>query len=362
MDLDRLIEQVKYNCNVSDARFWGYYSICGLLLRMRGLYRHEKGLKPWEKIHSDGISSWIGERERLWRYLEGQDFKLIDIDGKRLDPFEIEAINRVLNERGLVYGGGLSTFGKPSFFLACLKRKKEYYDYNIYYAERELCRDLSTSIAMLQGICIFMREETLELILYEKVEEMRSRRFKGLFDRAFSFYGIEKDFPEKLTLYEKIKEISEDISDIFIYHEIGEAIEDRYKIQWPDIMGSDRWLELHLRGIKDLLADTSDYGPLNLIIKKKDERLLLFYLLFLDGIRKTLFPEMMNSFQTFIDSGDWDLIENARVKGYERARSIIEGVAELTQGRWDLSLLTRRVKELIKKVGILSPEVLQLLQ
>ncbi|MFN3395530.1 MAG: Sfum_1244 family protein [Thermodesulfovibrionales bacterium] len=349
MDLDRLIEQVKYNCNVSDSKFWGYYSICGLLLRMRGLYRHEKGLMPWEKIPSEDISSWIGERERLWRDLEDQDFQPIDINGKRLGPFEIEAINRILNERGLVYGGGYSTFGKPAFFLARLKEKKQFYDYNVYYAEKELCRDLSTSIAMLQGICIFMRKEPLELILYEKVEEMRSRRFKGLLDRAFSLYGIEKDSPEKLTLYEKIKDISEDISDIFIYHEIGEAVEDRYGIQWQDVTGSDRWLELHLRGIKDLLADTSDYGPLNLIIKRQDERLLLFYLLFLDGIRKTLLPEMMNSFQIFIDSGDWDILKETRIKGYERARSIIEEIAGLIQGRLDLSSLTQRVKELIEK-------------
>lgn len=349
MDLDRLIKQVKYNCNVSDSRFWGYYSICGLLLRMRGLYRHEKGLMPWEKIPSDDISVWIGERERLWRDLEDQDFQPIDINGKRFGPFEIEAINRALNERGLVYGGGYSTFGKPAFFLARLKLKKELYDYNVYYADKELCRDLSTSIAMLQGICIFMRKETLELILYEKVEEMRSRRFKGLLDRAFSMYGIEKDFPEKSTLYGKIKDISEDIADIFIYHEIGEAIEDRYEIQWPGIMGSDRWLELHLRGIKDLLADTSDYGPLSLVIKKEDERLLLFYLLFLDGIRKTLFPEMMNSFQIFIDSGDWNLLDEARIQGYERARSIMEEIAGLVRERMNLPSLAKRVKESIEK-------------
>ncbi|MFN3480196.1 MAG: Sfum_1244 family protein [Thermodesulfovibrionales bacterium] len=349
MDLDKIIEQVKYNCNVSDARFWGYYSICGLLLRMRGLYRHEKGLMPWEKIPSDDISFWIGERERLWKELEEQDFQPIDVNGKGLGPFEIEAINRELNERGLVYGGGYSTFGKPAFFLARLKEKKHFYDYNVYYAEKELCRDLSTSIAMLQGICIFMRKEPLELILYEKVEEMRSKRFKSLLDRAFSLYGIEKDSPEKLALYEKIKDISDDISEIFIYHEIGEAVEDRYGIQWQDVAGSDRWLELHLRGIKDLLADTSDYGPLNLIIKRQDERLLLFYLLFLDGIRKTLLPEMMNSFQTFIDSGDWGVLEKARIKGYERARSIIKEIAGLIQDRKDLSSLTQGLKESIEK-------------
>lgn len=343
MDLDRLIKQVKYNCNVSDARFWGYYSICGLLLRMRGLYRHERNLMPWERIPSDDISSWIGERERLWRELEDKEFQTIDVYGERIGPFDVEAINNILNETGLLYGGGYSTFGKPTFFLARLKDKKELYDYNVFYADEELCRDLSSSIAMLQGICIIVRMDQLRLMLWEKVEEMRARRFSGLLDKAFSLYGIGKDSPGQLTLYERIKVISGDISDIFIFHEVGEAVEDRYGIQWNDLKG-DRWLELHLRGIKDLLADTSDYGPLKHIVENRDRRLLLFYLLFLDGIRKTLFPEMMNSFQVFIDSGDWERIEEARIKGYERARALTEKVAGLID-KEDLSPLTRIIKE-----------------
>lgn len=350
MDLNRLIKQVKYNCNVSDARFWGYYSICGLLLRMREIYRNEKGMMPWEKIPSEDISLWIGDREKLWKELEKEEFQPLEIDGKSFGPFDVEDINRVLNKRGLLYGGGYSTFGKPSFFLAQLKEKKELYDYTIYFAEKELCRDLSTSIAMLQGICIFLRTESLRSILWEKIQEMKCKRFESLLDRAFALYEIKKGVEDPKSLYQKVEIIAQDIADIFVFHEIGEAVEDRYGFQWRDVTGTERWTELHLRGIKDMLADTTDYGPLRLIIEKKDERLLFFYLLFFDSIRKTLFPEIIDSFQRFLDLGDWDILEEARIKGYRRARSILEEVAGIIENNRDLSSLNSLIKKSLEKV------------
>ena len=35
----KLLDDIKYNCDVSDAQFWGYFSICGLLMRYRDLFR-----------------------------------------------------------------------------------------------------------------------------------------------------------------------------------------------------------------------------------------------------------------------------------------------------------------------------------
>ena len=41
-DIDTFIKQVKLNCNVSDAKFWGYYSICGVLMRYREFRKSPK--------------------------------------------------------------------------------------------------------------------------------------------------------------------------------------------------------------------------------------------------------------------------------------------------------------------------------
>jgi hypothetical protein len=48
-DLDRLIRQVRRNCDISDARHAGMFFICGLTLRLRDLFKWEKGLSPWEE-------------------------------------------------------------------------------------------------------------------------------------------------------------------------------------------------------------------------------------------------------------------------------------------------------------------------
>jgi hypothetical protein len=73
IDIANLAAQVKKNCNISDAKFWGYYSLCGILLRLRELYRIETGLKPHEKIRQGDVGAWITDRESLWRELEDKD-------------------------------------------------------------------------------------------------------------------------------------------------------------------------------------------------------------------------------------------------------------------------------------------------
>ncbi len=65
LDINSIASQVKHNCNISDAKYWGFYSPCGLLLRLRDLYKIEKGLKPWGKVEPDEIGDWIGKREKL---------------------------------------------------------------------------------------------------------------------------------------------------------------------------------------------------------------------------------------------------------------------------------------------------------
>jgi hypothetical protein len=324
MNIKYLIEQVKYNCNLSDAKFWGYFSICGLLLRLRELYRHEKGLMPWEKIPSENIARWLDRREKLWKELENENFKPIEINGNSFGVYDVEGINRILNKKGLIYGGGLGIYGKPTFFLAKLEEKKELYDYSIYYIEKELCRDLFTSTAMLQGTCIFIRKEQLILLLWEKIQEIRQKT-EGIFNSMLLSHFTETELNNPANLFEKLKLISSNISDIFVYHEIGEAIEDKYSHYWQPIVGKDRWLEMHLRGLKDIIADTSEYGPLKLITKSRDKKLFLFYLLFLDAIRKSFLPNIWNLFSQTVD---WKKLEEMRILSYKKTESILEKISE----------------------------------
>jgi hypothetical protein len=76
--------------------------------------------------------------------------------------------------------------------------------------------------------------------------------------------------------------------------------------------------------VKDILADTGDNGMLSYIIRKQKAGSLGFYLVFLSGMRKHLFPEIQDAFGLFIGSGDWSLIDHARKAGYTKACGYVE--------------------------------------
>lgn len=330
MDIGSLKEQIKRNCTISDARFWGSYSLCGLLMRMRELYRDEHSLKPWESIPKEAMAEWIARRESQWQTLEDCTPAPIEINGTLYDPFDVDGLNMLLSNHGLLYGGGLTLFSKPTFFLAALEGRKEFLDYRIHYAGEELCRDLSASVAMLQGRCIFMRLHTLAVLLWEKAHELRSGKCGSLVKEAFSGYGIQRGAALPEDLYGRMRELAHEISDIFVLHEIGEAFEDDHHELWQEITVSscDRLTEFYLRGIKDVLADTSDRGPLSSIVAGQNRLQLNFYMVFFNGIRREVFPEMGDAFRGFAEDSDWSLLEEARVRGHRRAVGLRDFVLE----------------------------------
>jgi hypothetical protein len=324
MNLNSLIQQVKLNCNISDAKYWGYYSICGMLLRLRHLYRVEHSLKPWESIPTEDITKWISEREALWETLQDKPLQPIRIEDNIFDPFSFEEINNIIEKEGLVYGGGFGMFNKPTFFLAKIEELKEVYDYKVYYAERELCRDMSYSAAMVQGRCIYIRFDPLLIMLWEKLLEMRAGRSSTHLKEAFEAFGVYLNAGQEQELYKKLEKLCRELSPLLLFHEIGEVYEDESIEQWLSILqkAKNREQELYLRAIKDIMADTSELGPLKFIVEERDIRLLHFYIALLDRERRELFPEILTSYTLFRENRNWQLIEDARKKGYERAKEL----------------------------------------
>ncbi len=334
-DIHTLASQIKRNCNISDAQFWGFYSLCGLLLRLRELYRIENGIKPWEQVIQKDIGDWITDREKLWRELEGKEFENIRVNGDVYNPFDVEKINAALGKKGLVYGAGFGIHMKPSFFLADMISKTKVDGFDIRTAGHEYARDLSDHPAMLQGQAIFARVEPTRLLLWSRYEEMRCRGLKGALLFAFSKYGIapEEEPSEDLDL--KMSLIARSEADTYIHHELGEAFEgNKIGDEWKPFLSclSHNRTELFARSVKDILSDTSENGMLRYIIKNKKEGSLGFYIVFLGGLRKIVFPEIPEAFRLFIETGDWDLIENARKAGYKTAGDYIEKLLTLYRG------------------------------
>jgi len=83
--LNDIVEQVRLNCSISDARHAGLYSVCGLALRLRDLYKWEKGLEPWVEDDPSRVLDWIGNKEEEWERLAERDFHKMTILGT---PYE----------------------------------------------------------------------------------------------------------------------------------------------------------------------------------------------------------------------------------------------------------------------------------
>ena len=85
----QLINTVLHNCSVSDARHAGAYSICGLALRLRDLFKWENGLDPWIEKDSAQILDWIDAKEKNWERLLEAPFEKLPLNASCLDPFEV---------------------------------------------------------------------------------------------------------------------------------------------------------------------------------------------------------------------------------------------------------------------------------
>jgi len=331
-DIQTLTSRIKKNCNISDAKFWGCYSLCGLLMRLRELYRAESGMRPYEKIPLGEIGKWISEREELWKELEEKDFMDIPVNGTLCKPFEIEKINGELEKKGLLYGAGYGLHMKPVFFLADLISKRKIQGYDAYIAGREYVRDLSDYPAMLQDRVIIARVEPAKLLLWQRLEEFRCGRAKCALSFAFAGYGITPDEEPSEDLDRRVSEAAFSEVETYIYHELGEAIEgDKIGDDWKSILTvlSSTRAEIFARAVKDILSDTSENGMLRYIIENSKQGSLGFYIVFLSGMRKVVFPEVSDAFRMFTETGDWIYIEDARKAGYRRAAGYMERVLSL---------------------------------
>jgi hypothetical protein len=353
IDIQTLAPQVKKNCNISDAHYWGWYSVCGLLLRLRELYRAERGKKLWEGIQREDISQWIEERENLWREFEGRAFEDIVINDNAYKPFEVQKINSILNKENLIYGAGYGIHMKPSFFLADLLSRYSVDGHAVYIGGKEYARDLADHPAMVQDGVIYGRLDTTRLHLWEKFEELKSKGPDSPLTFAFSKYNITKEEGTIEELEQRMSELSLSQLETYIHHEVGEAFEGLLLGNaWEDLVieCSGTKAEFFARSVKDILADTSEKGMAKYIIEHKREGSLGFYIVFLQGYRRLIFTEIKDAFKKFASTSDWELIEEARQAGYRKAKSYADRLLSLyNRHRTDKDQLLKCIEQDILK-------------
>jgi hypothetical protein len=319
-DLNSVTEQVIRNCEISDARHAGFYSICGLALRLRDLYKWEMGLAPWVEKESSEILDWIGEKEEAWEQLAEMDFRDIVIDGKAHDPLDVSGVNALLEPHGIFYGAGYVHSMKPTFFLASVEETRRVDGHRVYILGRELARDLLTIPALSQHGSIIIRKESGAIFLWDQIMFLRKSGRQAL-EFALDRHGLTDSSPG--TLRRHLAGLFSVEMERYIYHELGEIKDQDFdRSIWREILSAfpHTPIELLARSVKDLLADTNEKGPLMHIIRGQKESSLGFYVAFLDGLRRELFPEMPEAFSQFIKTGDWSVIEHAVSTSYRRSK------------------------------------------
>ncbi len=331
LEIESLKNQVRQNCDITDSQHAGLYSICGLAMRLRDLYKWEKGLEPWIEKDSTEILEWIEAKEQAWDTLTDKKLSKISMLDREFDPFDVEEINPLLEPHGFLYGGGLARGLKPTFFLAAIEDKKFINGYPVYILGRELARDLLTLPALAQGNSILVRQEAAKLYVWDQIFYIKKSGRKAL-NFALTHLGLPDPNPQ--TLHDNLNRIVTAETDTYIYHELGELQDTVFDRDiWHQVIAAfpHTVIEFLARSVKDLLADTNEYGTLRHIISEHKAASLAFYVAFLEGLVKEMFPEIIDAFQSFMHTHDWDVIEQAVADGYQTASYYSQTISAIFQ-------------------------------
>lgn len=320
LNLRNLARDVLYNCDISDSRHAGLYSICGLALRLRDLHKWENELNPWEEGEPADVLSWIGDKEEQWENLAENDYRPLTIGSGRFDPFDTGGINHVLGSEGLFYGAGYAYSLKPTFFLSEIEKTTRINGQKIVTVGKELARDMLTLPALTQDGLIILRKTAAMLYLWDQIAYITASGRDAL-KTALSYCDINSTKLDVMPRH--LQNIYSVHKDTFIYHEIGEMNDTVFRTRyWREIIAAfpHTPIELMARALKDLLADTNEHGPLRHFLNDKNPAAIAFYAAFMNGFAKQVFPELRMALKDFKSTLNWQVLENAVNAGYEKAK------------------------------------------
>jgi hypothetical protein len=327
-----LIAEVRLNCDIASAGQAGHFSLCGLLMRLRQLYKWEHGLAPWREPEVADALDWIARRESTWDGLEAADWRNLPWDGTAIDPFAVATLNDRLIPQGLAYGAGLSRGLSPTFFLGELLEERRVGELTILVLGPELARDLDASPALCQGSLIYARRQALAFYLWDHLADP-TQQGNAYLHLALKAYQIKlKDLLSDPEAHqEQFNAFLAGELEAVIRHETGEALEPSLQEAFPTVL--ERFpqtrLEIWVRALKDALADVNDWGRLAYIVAEERLPSLAVMLAWRPGLIPALLPELPPAFQDLMASGDWGVMETARRGALARLREMAGGLNDL---------------------------------
>lgn len=356
MDIERLKRQILYNCDVTDAQHSGIYSVCGLVMRLRDLYKWEKRLPPWQEDASADVLEWIGDKEIHWEGLMEADYRPLPVNGHTLDAFDTAAVNQSIKSANLYYGAGYAHSLKPTFFLARIDDRLAVDGRVVWILGKEHARDLLTLPAFSQDDQVVLRTEAGRMYLWDQILYMGNSGRRAL-DFAMEAFGF-KDHTHE-TIQRHFDDVWEVQKTIYISHEVGEledCVFDRHI--WQEMLADypHTAVELFIRTLKDLLADTNPKGTLAHLVAHRNMTGLGLYMAFGNGITRMLTKELNCAFDAFAKDADWGRIAEASETIRDNVKSHTHRVIDVyDQNRSPKKLKHAQevIEEMMRKSGLI---------
>ena len=359
----RLIKQIQYNCDISDARDHGIYSMCSLVLKLRNLYKWERGLEPWSEPDSAGLLEWIDARESYWEEIVDRDFKPLTVNGQTFSADDVESVNGTRGSLPFFYGAGHGRSMKAIFFLADVIDRFDLEGCPIVLLGREHAREMASPFAMVQEGQVVVRTEPLRYFLYDHIQELRASCRSSFRFFLNSYTLLDDGVLDQQRLREVLDEIATEERDLFIYHEIGELLEDS---MGSEILGTmigrfpGSVIEFVSRAVRDVLADTHPQGVLAHLVRTQKASTLGLFVTFVDGLRQELFPELGTAWKGFLEHNNWDELDQARISCRERTTRLaakIEEIARSSEDQTDQEVQKRFNDMVLVPLGLEIPEL-----
>ncbi len=329
--MSSFLDAVRANCEISDARDSGVFSLCTLFLRLRNLYKWLHGLEPWQEEEPPVLLDWIAQQEASWDALASADFQRLPLAGRTFDPFAAAEINRLLGQEGreaVFYGAGYGRSLKAVFFLGRIAARRTVAGVEVVVLGEEAARELASPFALVQDGIVVCRRQPYRYALWDWIQEGSAASGRAM-RYALAQHGLIDVNGEVAVarLRERFEAVVDWELEAVIRHEIGELT------AMPlDHEGFSRLVrafaaspvELVARAVRDLLADTHPDGTLGFIVAQQRRSSLGFYLATLDGMRRHVAGDLIAACERFLAHDDWDRLG----REIARCRQWLSGLAE----------------------------------
>lgn len=320
----QLVQQVQYNCDISDANHAGDYTLCIYLLKMREYYRWIHALEFSDNFDADSITGWLRSKEDIWDRVADEEFRNIHLANSEYDPFDTHGINRHLFDDSLFYHAGIGQKAVQHFFIADLVDSNALNGTQISITGKEYARDLTAPPAISTHNEIIVRQESLKRMCWERYQEWNWNRLENPMGTAMSYYPFEDDIPSALDQMVSVEQ------NTLIQHELGEMkISQRVGGEWPTMMlkllGSKA--ELLARAVRDHLADCLHTLPF--LIDQANPASIHFYFANLTYIRKDMFPSAMQAYHDWCEHEDPQALTGLNHTATEHWQNTLHEILEI---------------------------------